>query len=112
MKIEKVTDEAIIFDNGNKITFDHEQDCCENNYADFSILDERTVNYDFNFDEDLTFKFVDGAGFMFGSKDALRYIHWIFIPCYSDQNGYYSTDIDIYYNGNKVLSGLCEEQFD
>ena len=106
MKIKNVTDNAIIFDNGNSITFSHEQECCEWNYADFSILDERNVNYDF--DENLIFEFVDEAGFMFGSEDVLHYMHRIFIPCYSEQNGYYTTDIDIYYNDKKVLSGECE----
>ena len=49
MKIANVTEEAIIFDNGNKITFDHERDCCEYNYADFSILNPNVVNYDYDF---------------------------------------------------------------
>lgn len=35
MKIKETTEEAIIFDNGNTITFYHEQNCCEINYADF-----------------------------------------------------------------------------
>lgn len=35
MKIKKVTEDFIEFDNGSKITFDHIQECCENNYADF-----------------------------------------------------------------------------
>lgn len=42
MKISMVTDNAIMFDNGNWISFDHEPDCCEYNYADFSVLKEKT----------------------------------------------------------------------
>lgn len=102
MQIANVTEKEIIFDNGNKITFDHEQDCCEWNYADFSILNPNVVNYDYDFSENLDFKFVEEAGFVFGSEG-----HYIFIPCYSDQNGYYSTEISIYYNDNVVLSGYC-----
>ncbi len=104
MKIAKVTDEAIIFDNGNKITYDWNEDrCCDvRNYADFSILDRRTINYDYDFDTNLKFKFVKEAGFKFGSDG-----HWIFIPCYSYQNGFYTTYIEIYYNGKQVLSGSC-----
>lgn len=109
MKIKEVTDECILFDNGNKIHFDHRYDCCEYNYADFSILDEHHINYRVDFSEDLTFKFVDGVGFMFGSKDKWENDRWIFIPCYSDQNGYYTDEIDIYYNDTKVLSGNCQE---
>lgn len=112
MKIKEVTDEIILFDNGNAITFDHEQDCCEYNYADFGILTENNVNYGFDFNEELTFEFIDGMGFRFGSKDRYGVMHWIFIPCYSAQNGYYSNDINILYNGNQVLNGFCEEHLD
>lgn len=103
MKIQQVTDEAIIFDNGNSITFDHEQDCCEYNYADFSILNENVVNYNYDFKENLKFRAVEGMGFKFGSDG-----RWIFIPCYSEQNGYYTEEIDIYYNGKQVLNFNAE----
>lgn len=109
MNISKVTDEVIEFDNGNKITYDHDADCCEDNYADFSILNENHVNYNVDFDTELTFDFIDGMGFRFGSKDKWGDFRWIFIPCYSEQNGYYTDEIDIYYNGERVLTGACEE---
>ena len=104
MKIVKVTDEAILFDNGISITFDHEQDCCEENYADFNQLDDIARMY--NFSEPLEFEAVPGAGFLFGDKRAM-----FFVPCYSSQNGYYSDEIDIYISGErrKVLSFECEE---
>ena len=104
MKIAKITEEAIIFDNGNIITFDYDEEKCNDvyNYAGFFILDERTINYDYDFDTNLKFEFVKEEGFRFGSGG-----HWIFIPCYSEQNGYYTTYIDIYYNGKQVLSGSC-----
>jgi hypothetical protein len=102
MKIVEVTDAYILFDNGNKIEDEHWADCCEYNYADYSVLDERTINYDYDFDEDLEFESCE-EGFKFGSNG-----HWIFIPCYSAQNGYYSMDVDILYNGKKVLNTECE----
>ena len=40
MKIIQVTDEAIVFSNGNKITYDHVQECCEYNFADFNSLED------------------------------------------------------------------------
>jgi hypothetical protein len=106
MKIKTVTDEAIIFDNGNKITYDHEQDCCEWNYADFSILNPNVINYDYDFNENLEFKTVDGQGFIFGEEG-----HRIFIPCYSEQNGYYSDDVDIYYNKELVLYTIAKPEY-
>jgi len=124
MKIKGVTDEAIIFDNGNKITFNHESDCCELNWADFGVLNPNVFNYDYDFDEDLEFRPVEGLGFLFGCvrKEKVAaslggyvdYVeHFIFIPCYSDQNGYYSIDIDIFYNNMLVIKGLgCFERSD
>lgn len=93
MRIKEITDERITFDNGNYITYDHEQDCCEWNYADFSYLVGEAGIMDYDFPEELIFEFASGYGFRFGS-DYRKF----FVPCYSDQNGYYSSDIDIYYN--------------
>jgi len=76
-----------------------DEDCCECNYADFSILNPNVINYDYDFNEELEFVAVDELGFKFGSDG-----HWIFIPCYSEQNGYYTTKINIYYNNKIVLS--------
>lgn len=104
MKIIKITDDSILFDNGSEITFDHDQDCCENNYADFSQLEESALNCEFP--ENLTFEKVERSGFRFGGVGTFMF----FVPCYSDQNGYYSSDIDIYFNKKKVLNFECEER--
>lgn len=92
MKIKTINEDMIIFDNGNIITFGHEQDCCEDNYADFPQIDDIARNW--KFDENLDFEPVEGFGFKFGNLPNKM----VFVPCYSDQNGYYSSDIDIYYN--------------
>lgn len=64
--------------------------------------------FEVEFDEDLTFEAVDDSGFRFGNLPQKMF----FIPCYSSQNGYYSDDIDIYYNGEKVIANLtCEEDY-
>ena len=44
MKIKKVTEEVIVFDNATVITYDHCQDCCEDNYADFKQIESVTFN--------------------------------------------------------------------
>ena len=100
MKIYKITEEEIIFDNGSKITYDHNQDCCEVNYADFCQIEESAKEFDFP--EDLIFEAVNGFGFRFGGN------RMFFIPCYSVQNGYYTTEINIYFNGKCVISTECE----
>lgn len=97
MKIKRITDEYILFDNGSKITFDHEQDCCEYNYADFTQLEDTGVEQE-EFKEPLIFESLN-EGFRFGNKGKMYYV-----PCYSSQNGYYSYDVDIYYNGKHVCN--------
>lgn len=106
MKIQKITDEAIVFDNGSQITFDHDQDCCEYNYADFEQIDDICRKTEFT--EPLYFEAVDGSGFRFGNPPSKMF----FIPCYSEQNGYYTDEIDIYFDGSKVLSFSAEEVVD
>lgn len=102
IRIANITEEEIVFSNGQRITFDHPQDCCEYNYADFKQLDDLARTY--NFQLPLKFEAVNESGFRFGDSRRM-----FFVPCYSDQNGYYTCEIDIYYsgyaNGNKpVLS--------
>ena len=106
MKIVKVNDEAIIFDNGNEITFEHCTDCCEWNYADCEQLDDLARVYDFN-TKHLFFEAVEEQGFRFGDNPWRMF----FVPCYSSQNGYYSSDIDIYLNGEQKLNFYCKEDF-
>lgn len=102
MKIKEINEEQILFDNGFKIEYDHYQDGCEANYADFEQIEPMALNYEF--DEDLLFEKVENSGFRFGNKNGLMF----FIPCYSAQNGYYASDINIYYNNIEVLNLECE----
>lgn len=101
--IDEVTDEHILFQNGSEITFSHDADCCEWNYADFKQLDDlgRSAPYFIN---ELDFGHVPNAGF--SMQDAFGRRH--FIPCYSEQNGYYSSDVDIYLDGVAVLNVEAE----
>ena len=100
MKIEEISDKHILFDNGNEITFEHEQECFENNYASFLDIDD--ISKEIDFDENLIFETVVW-GFRFGNP---RYM--VYVPCYSSQNEYYSNEIDIYYNDKHVIKSFCE----
>lgn len=91
MKIIKITSEEICFDNGNYLTYSHNIDCCENNYADFSQLKDTGIeNEEFEFSEKM-FELENECGFRLVANSGNKY----FIPCYSCQNGYYSSDLDI-----------------
>lgn len=108
MKIVSITDEEILFDNGNTITFDHEPDCCEHNYADFEQLDDIARTTDF--DPNLEFVPQGDVGFLFGNTPGKMF----FVPCYSCQNGYYTRNLEVYYNTgdvHKVLSMDCQIEY-
>ena len=102
MKIWSIDENSIVFDNGNAISYDHLCDCCEWNYADFKAIDDTARSL--TFDEDLKFEEVPDSGFRFGNNPE----NMVFVPCYSVQNGYYSSDVDIYYNEKNVLNVACE----
>ena len=101
-KIAEITEEYIKFTNGFVITCFHDQDWCEWNYAQFDALDD--IAREAIFVGNLDFEEVPGYGFKFGNKPYNMY----FVPCYSSQNGYYSSDLDILLNGYKMLNIGCE----
>ena len=107
MRIVSVNDEHIEFEDGRKITFNHEQDWCEYNYAQFDALDDIALDTDFDLDN-LAFEPVDHAGFRFGNSPNKMF----FVPCYSEQSGYYTDEIDIYFDGVCRLTLECEEVYD
>ena len=100
MKIIKVNDDIITFDNGSTISYGSEERYA-NNYADFEQLEE--LAYDVNFNEPLDFELCD-YGFRFGNKGRIMF----FIPCYSEQNGYYDDRINVYYNNSKIIETIGE----
>ena len=84
VKIKSTSLEELVFSDGSKLLSDHSADCCECNYADFTSLDDSPIlNQVFT---TLTFEKVDGYGFK---------MNGYMVNCYSEQNGYYSSDVDI-----------------
>ena len=119
MKIKEFKEGSIIFDNGYKLEYYHEQDCCENVYAEFEMLKDYNVSLvtgknidikEIDFEESLT-KLIEGvkeAGFNMISKIGEKF----FIPCYNSQNGYYSGDLElILYKKNNVKEELDISDF-
>lgn len=105
MKIKSWSDLEITFTDGSYIGYDHKQDCCENNWADFSVIEIFYNNEEF---ESYDIEVVEGQGFILILEVDNKYSgeerifipcysgeKRIFIPCYSDQNGWYSSDIEI-----------------
>ena len=99
MKIAKYTDDCIEFDDGTTISYDHHRDCCEWNYADFSVLDNYPDELKLNYDR-FEIEPVDKTRFNLllhrTNVHGIPRKTAILIPCYSEQNGYYSCDLDVY----------------
>ena len=106
VKITNVDTCAVYFSNGAKLSSYHDADCCEYNYADFEQLEEAAL--DTEFDWPLTFEETQNYGFRFGNRPNKMF----FVPCYSFQNGYYSSDVDIELNGEVVLNVGCTIEYD
>lgn len=118
MKIEKITNKYILFDNGNKLSYEHEQDCCEDVYADFMNMQvvthifENEINIsDLDFNEVLPIKIYKELGFTFESLNGIK----ILVSCYDSQNGYYSSNLKLVYYDKENINYLdieeCEQQF-
>lgn len=93
MKINSWNDETIYFSDGSIITYDHDQECCEVNYADFSVLEmfyngEEFIDFTIEDARDGFLLVLLGVGLVPREKK-------IFIPCYSSQNGYYDNTLII-----------------
>ena len=99
--ITKITEDRVILSNDCYIEATHDQDCCEHNYADFkSLLDTPIMGTMHN-----AISFDDWEG-------GIR-INGYAVNCYSEQNGYYSTEITFVLRdhwGREILSyeGRCE----
>ena len=99
MKILTWDEDSITFSDGSSIRHEHEQDCCERNYADFSVLDIMYGGEEF---EDYEVEFVD-----YGFNLVMVHGKWerskIYIPFYSEQNGYYSDECDLVFDRKTSL---------
>lgn len=98
IKVVRAEEEYLEFSDGSTITSHHDPDCCEYNYADFTQIDDLAREWEF--EHPILFEESE-YGFRFGNKDKM-----VFVPCYSNQNGYYSYSVSIYYNGNPVFKCL------
>lgn len=94
------------FENGNTLRDHHEQDCCEEVYADFDNMQAMVNPFacegkneldlkELDFFEDLLSSIVpiDGLGFYIVTKQGIC----ILVSCYDIQNGYYSSNLSLVY---------------
>ncbi len=95
MKLQSVANGHLVFDNGYILDYWYDRECCEDNYPDFSNIADEVGDYDFD-EKQLRLERVEDYGFRFGDSRRM-----FFVPCYSDQNGYYSSDITVRFFDSK-----------
>lgn len=93
VKYESVT---IYFEEGD-VTFNtyHQQDCCEEVYGDFSIVQYHKEKLVGKILVKIEVKAIEGMGFLLCFTFDWEVTEKIFIPCYNSQNGYYSDDLSL-----------------
>jgi len=109
ISIKKIDDDTIYFSNGSKLYSNHIQDCCEYVHACFEVLEDCFIMEE-SFDK-IIFEKVENSGirmgfrtsYGFGKEDITIYE---FIPCYNEQNGYYSSDLSLCFVTDKGVFAI------
>lgn len=92
--IQAIEEEGILFSDGTRLFTDHEQDCCEQVYADWKYLMPSDVE-GLKEITGLEVFVVENAGIRLSFSHPNTLSHPIFVPCYNIQNGYYSSDLSL-----------------
>lgn len=123
MKIERIhykgkndwtesVESYILFDNGEKLSSIHDDDCCEQVFADFKnmqVMGEREKNYvnadELDFFENILDSVVpiEDLGFYLVTKQGIC----LLVSCYNVQNGYYSNELELEYKGKTRNISSC-----
>jgi hypothetical protein len=86
-------DGGILFDDGMMLVGHHDQDCCESVYADWEHLKDESGFMEADF-SDLKIEEFNGLHCGIRVCGGKRKF---FVPCYNEQNGYYSDYLEIQY---------------
>ena len=92
MKVTKVNEGSVEFEDGSQLYSDHEQDCCENHYlwfGDVTLEDFDGLEFDLSGDD--FFKRIEG----YGIELVPVHGHSVKVPGYGYNNGYYSSNLDL-----------------
>jgi hypothetical protein len=91
-RVITVCSDQIGFDNGLVLSSDHQQDCCENHYLDFSNLElEDFEGLEFDLSSESFFERVEDYGIRLIPIDG----HPVSVPGYGSNNGYYSSELSL-----------------
>jgi hypothetical protein len=96
-KIEKLNGGIQIYFGKEKIeiTDYHDQDCCENVYADFDGINYYIDSIIGKLVKEIIIKGVEEMGILICFYFDYDKSEKVFIPCYNSQNGYYSDNLSL-----------------
>ena len=108
MKIARIEEEKLIFDDGLEMESYHYRSCCEVHWADFLTLENYNIDpktgdsidiMDVEFPDDIVnnIELIKGEGFNLIASNGAKF----FVPCYADNNGYYDTNLHLKIEGGK-----------
>lgn len=110
MKLTKIYNDedlytiVLLFEDGTKIYSEHENDCCECHYLDFTHTDASDFDgLEFDLEGDKFFERVKDYGIRLLPTNG----HPIAIPGYGSNNGYYSHELKLI-----VLKGETVREYD
>jgi len=109
-KVVKIDSESIEFDNGLILSSNHDQDCCENHYLDFSGLTlEDFQGLEFDLSTANFFERVEDYGIRL--KPLTNFP--VSVPGYGYNNGYYSSNLTLTLSDGRTWEiSECQEIHD
>jgi len=92
LKVVAIEREALTFNDGSILMSSHNQDCCESHYLDFLDIDMTDFEgLEFDLTNDGFFNRVEDYGIELKPIKG----HVVRVPGYGENNGYYSSNIDL-----------------
>ena len=101
LKVVKVDEDCIVFENGIQLYSNHNRDCCESHYLSMQDLTIDDFNgLEFDLTNDNFFKRIEGYGIELIPVNG----HSVKIPGYYYNNGYYSSNLDLIISDNNSFT--------
>ena len=93
-----IDEDGLYFSDGSKIGDQHSQSWCEYVYADWKSVETEIHTRDGI--TGMVFAGVEGSGMRIATLYENGTVEMAFLPCYNEQNGYYSDNLELYYTTN------------